>query len=59
MSFEEFLKLSTTIRSLYSKEIAIQFFEKNVGQFYNLGNFNPRNPLCFEEISDTIETANA
>lgn len=39
MPFDEFLKLCTTIRSLYDKSTAVAFFEKNVGQYYNLGNF--------------------
>lgn len=42
MSFNEFLKLCCTLRTLYSKEVAQKHFEKNVGQFYNLGDFNPK-----------------
>lgn len=41
MPFNDFLKLCTTLRSLYSKEIAQQVFESNVGKFHNLGDFNP------------------
>lgn len=49
MPFDEFLKLTTTIRALYDKATAVQFFEKNVGQFYNLGSFD-KNACDFIEL---------
>lgn len=45
MPFSEFLKLCTTIRVLYSKQLATEFFERNVGQYYRLGNFDPKKSL--------------
>lgn len=45
MPFNDFLRLCTTIRVLYSKELAVEFFERNVGQFYKLGNFDPKKSL--------------
>lgn len=45
MPFSDFLRLCTTIRSLYDKSIAQSFFERNVSQFYNLGNFDPKKTL--------------
>lgn len=49
MNFTEFLKLCTTVRSLYDKQTAQQIFEKNVGQFYKLGDFWPKDALQFSE----------
>lgn len=40
MPFSDFLKLCQTIRSLYDKPKAQAFFEKNIGQFYKLGDFS-------------------
>lgn len=37
MPFDDFLRLCNTMRSLYDKNTAVSFFEKNVGQYYNLG----------------------
>lgn len=54
MPFNDFLKLCTTLRSLYSKQVAQEVFEKNVGKFYNLGNFTKKTEkgaLLFEEIA--------
>lgn len=45
MPFDEFLKLCTTIRSLYSKDCAQKVFKANVGQYYNLGDFDPEKVL--------------
>lgn len=45
MPFSEFLRLCTTIRVLYSKQLATEFFERNVGQYYKLGDFNPKKTL--------------
>lgn len=53
MPFNEFLKLCTTIRSLYCKEVAQAVFEKNVAQYYNLGNFvkkSENGTLQFEQL---------
>lgn len=42
MPFQDFLKLCTTIRCLYDKKLATDFFEKNIGQYYKLGDFDPK-----------------
>ncbi len=42
MSFSDFLKLCTTVRSLYDKNTAQELFEHNIGQYYNLGDFSPK-----------------
>ncbi len=45
MPFSEFLRLTQVIRNLYGRDCASKFFESNVSQFYNLGDFDPRNHL--------------
>jgi len=54
MPFDSFLKLVCTVRSIYDKQTAQTLFENNIGQFYNLGKFNPKKdvkiPLHFEEV---------
>lgn len=45
MPFSDFLKLCQTIRAIYDKNKAQQFFEKNVSQFYNLGDFTKKSSL--------------
>lgn len=39
MTFNEFLKLCIVTRNLYGREASRNFFEKNIGKYYNLGDF--------------------
>lgn len=59
MPFEHFLKLCTTLRALYSKEIAQAIFESNVGQYYNLGDFRPTKVLQKGSACAKLKLANA
>lgn len=59
MPFDEFLRLCGVMRSLYDKNTALAFFEKNVGQYYNLGSFDLKKVLSSVRIHSILKIANA